>query len=199
MTAVARVRDIKLSRTADFKGVGDGIYLLGPARLGVIGSELQQMLEIRPGTRLEGRSLSLGRPSWSVARRVYEWIGGGLEGVQSDGNTRLQSLHDVSEGGVLVAVAESLFARNFGAEIHVPEGKNPWEFSFGEGFHSFVATVARGSQKEMETEWMRLDVPFIKIGEVTHEPILHVNFAGRVFSVSVVDLRSAWSNQEFLE
>jgi phosphoribosylformylglycinamidine synthase len=44
ITAVARVTDIKQARTADFKSVGDFIYLIGNSQLGLQGSELQAMV-----------------------------------------------------------------------------------------------------------------------------------------------------------
>src|SRR5690606_27509272 len=43
MTAVARVPDVRHSRTSDFKSPGDQIYMLGGRSFGLVGSELHAL------------------------------------------------------------------------------------------------------------------------------------------------------------
>ncbi len=206
MTAVGRVSDIKLCRTADFKAVGDCIYLLGGSQFGLWGSELMFMLnqkgDIKP-TIQDERGFRTGEPSWTLARKVYSWIGGAVGKLQ----IRLKSLHDISEGGLLVAVAESLIARGFGAALHISVGVNGWEFLFGEGFHSFVATVSEEFSKSIELEWGELGVPFQRLGIVQSPPYLEVSLVDpesstnlkSLFKVDVKRIRSAWSKEGYWE
>jgi phosphoribosylformylglycinamidine synthase len=197
MTAVARVSDVKKARTADFKSTGDLIYLVGPATFGLLGSELQVMMSQHAEyASLDWGSAQLGLPNWEVARRVYSWLGG----AQGRCQEFLKSVHDVSEGGVLVSIAECLLARGLGASITISSHQPLWEFFFGEGFHSFVATAAEGSVFSLESEWNDLGIPYVRIGTVENQDRLEV-FSGEksVLNVGVKQIRSAWLKEGFWE
>jgi phosphoribosylformylglycinamidine synthase len=197
ITAVAKVSDIRMTMTSDFKRVGDIIYLLGSDAYGILGSELQAM---RPG--LGGHALRAVDPDWILARKVYSWIGGAMGRERN----KLRSLHDVSDGGLMVAIAEGLIARGFGAQITLSSNNDPWESSFGEGFHSFVASVSEAEAFNMESEWLALEVPFARIGVVTGGDRLDVQVPVKGFSsapvrwgVSVKQLRAAWRKTGYWE
>ena len=193
MTAVAKVSDIRHCRTADFKAAGDFIYLLGPGNFGLLGSEFQVIYPELPG------SPRVGEPTWEEAKLVYGWIGGGMGKEQA----KLHSLHDVSEGGLLVAIAEGLLARNLGAKIYLKDAVDAWEFSFGEGFHSFVTSVSEADSDVLETEWKRYGVPYLRIGSVTGvdklEVFMNHEHASKGFSIETKKLRSAWQKEGYWE
>lgn len=192
ITAVARVADIKLARTADFKRAGDMIYMIGGTQLGLLGSEFHAL---RGAVPPEAR---VGEPCWDEARLIYSWIGGSTGKEQ----VRLKSLHDVSDGGMLVSVAESLLARGLGANLTLP-GSDPWEASFGEGFHTFTASVAESDAQNVESEWTLLGVPFKRLGEVTSNDLLEVRWSNRGYarhwSVPIKQLRAAWQRGGYWE
>lgn len=217
VTALARVPDVRLARTSDFKAPSDAVYLLGGAGFGLLGSELHSHLvdqlrarggndkqvvmpstvfDPKKGTEQVG-SLRVGRPNWGTARAVYSWLGS-AEGKRQ---SLLRSAHDVSDGGVLVAIAESLIARGLGAQIEVPVGADLWEWSFGEGFHSIVVSARDSDVALLETEWKELGVPFIRIGTVTGAPELELRWKGtrgnHRFSVPTVDLLAAWKKEGY--
>ncbi len=191
MTAIAKVTDIRLSRTADFKSYGDILYILGPAQVGLWGSEFQQM---KPE---HTQGLRLGEPDWKQALKVYQWIGGGKGKKQA----LMKSLHDISEGGLLVCVAESLLARGLGAQIFIPESKDLWEFCYGEGFHSFVTSVGESDCQTLEDEWQSEGVAFQKLGSVTATDKLVVFWKSKEieknWSVSVQEMRQAWKKEGY--
>ena len=196
MTAVGRVPDIRFALTSDFKGAGDFIYLLGGKNLGLIGSEYAQIHATLPGAP------RVGEPCWEMARAIYSWIGRAHGKEQG----KLKSLHDVSEGGLLVAVSEGLLARGFGAQVTFPEDANPWEFAYGEGFHSFVASVAEADAAAVETEWAELSVPFLKIGTVTTADRLEIVCAAAgggtvktMWTLPVKQLRFTWAKGGYWE
>jgi len=200
MTAVARVADVRYARTADFKRTGDSIYLIGGKSLGIIGSELQVM----SGRAYVGTSAAqpqCAEPNWEEARCIFSWIGGGI----GKERVRLRSLHDVSEGGVLVAVAESMIARGLGARLNLPAQVDPWEIGFGEGFHSFVATLSDEDVSAVEAEWAAHGVPFLKLGVVTNSEKLEVTWgegatvSNASWSVPVKQLQAAWQKGGYWE
>jgi phosphoribosylformylglycinamidine synthase len=115
---------------------------------------------------------------------------------------RLKSVHDISDGGLLVSVAESCLARGLGAEIEIPvDESNPWQFAFGEGFHGFVVSVADSEAAAFESEWDELSVPFYKLGKVVNQDRLVVQSkgGGGRFTVPVTELRLAWLKEGYWE
>ncbi|MGZ3708613.1 MAG: AIR synthase-related protein, partial [Bdellovibrionota bacterium] len=185
MTAVARVADVRVARTADFKAIGDLIYLLGGKTLGLWGSEFQSAFHTLPGKP------RLGTPDWEEAKKLYSWIGGSLGKEQA----KLRSLHDLSDGGLLVAIAESCLARGFGARIEPSREGNPWEWAFGEGFHSFVATVSENDASALEAEWSKQGIRFSRVGVTIPKDELQVG----VWSVGIKQLRAAWLKEGYWE
>jgi phosphoribosylformylglycinamidine synthase len=197
ITAVGTLHDIGLARTSDFKSARDWIYLLG-GRFGLLASEYEA---IRPG-HWNGNA-RLGESNWEEAVKTYNWIGTGA----GKPSARVRSVHDVSDGGLLVAIAECMVARGFGAQIQVPESRfghavDPWEFCFGEGFHSFVISVSEGDGPLFEEEWKSQGIPFVKLGEVNGTEKLEVRFWQGVtesFTVPTKALRTAWKREGYWE
>ncbi len=188
ITAVGRSAEARSMHLADFKFAGDFIYLLGPGKFALGGSEVAALAGgLCPGPA------HLPVPDWEVARRVYTWLGRS----QGTEQGRLRSLHDVSEGGLLVSVSEGLLARGLGAQLQIPESRHPWEFAFGEGFHTFVASCAELDAGALEAEWLGLGVPFLRLGRVTSSPRLEVRQPGASgFQLETELLRAAWSREE---
>jgi len=208
ITAVACVSDINRVRTSDFKNAGDFIYFLGAKDRGLIGSELYQMFveHNHPIPRDIGdhsKTLSepyLSRPNWRLANNLYSWLGRSIGKEQA----RLRSLHDISEGGLFVALAESLISRGLGATLSIPEGEDLWDFAFGEGFHSFITSVASLDAPVLEAEWMSHNIPFFKLGEITPSGEFEVFWGGEKqvrnsWVIPVNDLRRAWLKEGYWE
>jgi len=199
MTAVGKISDTRHARTADFKRAGDVIYLVGGHQFGFLGSEFLAMLPTH------AKTARAGKPNWTEARRIFSWLGG----ATGQEHRKLRSVHDVSEGGLLVAVAECLIARGLGATLNLPGDVDPWEFSFGEGFHSFIVSANESDASAIESEMATLAIPFVKLGVVTATDRLEVaanrsaDMKGAAtparFSVSVKQLRLAWQKGGYWE
>ena len=171
--------------------------------MGLQGSELHQMLVDKLVSRggeassvvLPGALIHPPQPKWNEALCLYKWLG------WSKGETQklIRSLHDVSDGGVLVALAECLVARNLGAVIEIPMDQDPWCFGFGEGFHSFVASLPETDLEEIEAEFKRYHVPALRLGRVISEPVLKVVHKKECFNVEVSALEKAWNKKGYWE
>jgi hypothetical protein len=75
-----------------------------------------------------------------------------------------------------------------------------WELCFGEGFHSFVASVSEADAVAVEAEWTALNVPFRRIGAVVASDRLEVlTSTGRSFGAGVKQLRMAWQKGGYWE
>ena len=214
VTAVARVPDVAYARTSDFKAAGDVLYRLGPGRFGLGAGELEYWVRETAGSSsgagarmeaspsaavskwLSGASkLAIGEPDWDSALATYQWIGG----AKGRSQRQLRSLHDVSEGGLLVAVAECGLARGLGARLDfgAATGAALWEAAFGEGFHSFVASVSPAQASALEAEWKSLGVPFARLGTVSNDGWLSAKSSGEAFSVEMEKAHSAWKKEGY--
>jgi len=101
---VGELPDVARAGRSGFARAGDAVALAGPFRPSLPGSEL---------AKLRGDALPVGLPEIEIAavRTVQETI---RDAVRSGA---LSSAHDVSEGGLLVAVAESCLHGAVGATL----------------------------------------------------------------------------------
>jgi len=132
-----------------------------------------------------------------LARGLYRWLGG------TDGKRQslLRSVHDVSDGGLFVAIAEGLIARGLGAQIDIPGNIDIWEWAFGEGFHTFVVSAKESESAILESEWAEFGVPFFRIGVTKPQPELEVRWAihqyKKRFTIPVPWLQAAWRKENY--
>jgi phosphoribosylformylglycinamidine synthase subunit PurL len=171
---VGLVTDIDHITTQHFKNSGDLIYLVGETNPEFGGSELQKLIH----GRIFGQAPELN-VIFEKERQdtVLAAIRAGL----------VQSAHDLSEGGLGVALAECLFANEqLGAEVTI-EG-DPVTALFSETQSRFLLTVKEENQIAFER--------FVKaklIGQVNASGALRVmNDNESVLEASVHELKAAW-------
>jgi phosphoribosylformylglycinamidine synthase len=171
---VGLVTDLTHVTTQTFKQVGDLIYLLGETKDEFGGSELQKMLH----GEIFGKAPEIDlQVEIEYQQKVLSAIRAGL----------IASAHDVAEGGLSVAIAESLFgAKGLGATIKV--SGNPVSALFSESQSRFLLSVKKENQREFETL-----VGATLIGEVTASAKLTITQTEEVLIDEYVEeLESAW-------
>lgn len=181
--AVGRLKAARWARSADFKTPSDAVYLLGPNSVTLGGSLFAE----RFGAVASARALEA--PRWGVARKLYSW----LSGVRGKEQGRIRSLHDVSDGGLFVSLAEGVMARGLGLAIRMPEHVLPEAWAFGEGFHRLVLSCSEADSSILESEWEAMGIPFQRLGSVTSSG--RIEIVGQ-WSAPVSDLRKAWRAEE---
>ncbi|UTR13677.1 phosphoribosylformylglycinamidine synthase subunit PurL [Salipaludibacillus sp. LMS25] len=159
-----------------FRQAGDTIYLLGETTAEFCGSELQKLTE---------GDIFGPAPAIDLATEKHRQ-NAVLTAIQSG---TVQSAHDLSEGGFLVALAEKAFGTPFGADVTIPDADVLSAF-FSEAPSRYILTVKKENQERFEKL-----VPDAKaIGTVTETPVLHV--AGKqgetLINESVAPLEDAW-------
>jgi phosphoribosylformylglycinamidine synthase len=171
---VGLVTDLDHITTQNFKTSGDLIYLVGETKPEFGGSELQKLQNGRIFGKAPELNVQLEKERQN---QVLAAIRAGV----------VQSAHDLSEGGLGVAVAESLFGQEqLGATITI-EG-NPVTALFSETQSRFLLTV----KKEHQTEFESL-VAAKLIGEVNDTAVLKVNAENStILEASVNELKDAW-------
>jgi phosphoribosylformylglycinamidine synthase len=178
VTAMGRIPNYHQARSADFKNAGDKVYKLGPASLGLGESEWHMLHPEMPAT-----DLGIGRAQWSEALPLYQWLGS----AQAAGF--LKSAHDVSDGGLLVTLAECCFTNNLGLALSSALNLQDPQVAFGEGFHQFVVSVSAEKASEVESLWKSRGIAFVEVGSLTAAP--EMKWSSQM--VLVDDLYQSWS------
>jgi phosphoribosylformylglycinamidine synthase II len=171
---VGLVNDVNDITTQQFKNAGDLIYIVGETKDEFGGSELQKMLE----GKIFGKAPEL---NIGVEKERQDQI---LKAIQAG---VVESAHDLSEGGLSVALSECLFgASNLGATVKV--SGNPVSALFSETQSRFLVSV----KKENQTEFEKI-VEAELIGEVTSSENLQILAEeAPVLEASVAELKEAW-------
>ncbi|MBY6052941.1 phosphoribosylformylglycinamidine synthase subunit PurL [Cytobacillus firmus] len=171
---VGLVEDIDHVTTQSFKAAGDLIYLVGETKDEFGGSELQKMTY----GRIFGKAPELDLEKEEKAQeQILKAIRSGI----------VASAHDVAEGGLAVAAAESLIgSKGLGADIKVTG--NATSALFSESQSRFLLSVKKENQEAFES---LVDAKLI--GEVTEAPILYIsNEEGLLLAEQVDVLKQAW-------
>lgn len=138
--------------TLDFKDAGDHIYLLGQSREDIACSEYLHHICGVPYSPAPHFDLD---EEYALQQMLTSLIRGGL----------LQSAHDVSDGGLFIALLESAMPRNLGFRIQTAKDLRRDAFLFGEAQSRVVVTVREGRCAAFER--MLAGVGYERLGEVT--------------------------------
>ncbi|WP_046243695.1 AIR synthase-related protein [Hymenobacter terrenus] len=175
----AKMEDVRRAVTSDFKQADDVVYLLGETYNELGGSEFYA---------LHGEvGANVPQVRFEQAKELYILVGTANE------QGLIQSCHDLSDGGLAVALAECTFGYGFGAEMDLPEtGPAVLVQLFSESHSRFLATVAPEDVVAFE---QLLGHRATRLGVVTKERRLVVRYGGQpVISADSDVLRSIWTN-----
>jgi phosphoribosylformylglycinamidine synthase len=155
-----------------FGGEGDAIGLIGPFEPSLAGSELaKQRGELKMG---------LPQPEIEGVAAACEIV---REAVRAG---KLASVHDVSDGGLAVAIAECAITGGIGCDTNVEHlrerGAQPEEALFGEGPGGFVVS---GDRATLE------DLGAVLLGTVGGEQI-SIGAGDRSLSITLAEAERAW-------
>jgi phosphoribosylformylglycinamidine synthase len=102
----------------------------------------------------------------------------------------LSAAHDLSDGGLAQALAESCLRHGFGARVTLPEGVSPFISLFSESTARALVAVPRGHDKAFAALCDEHGLPWTPIGVVSSTGALEVRDQ---FSLPLDELRTAWS------
>jgi phosphoribosylformylglycinamidine synthase subunit PurL len=144
--------------TLDFKNADDLIYLIGTQRDDIASSEYLM--------RVRGVKYSPA-PYFDLEEEVA--VQNAVKGLITEGV--IESAHDVSEGGVFVALMESGMPRTLGFDITTksPIRKDAW--LFGEAQSRVIVSVNPSKVADFESFMNKTGVAFSKLGRVMGERI----------------------------
>ena len=158
---------------------GDHLVLLGlpldtpqdDERLGLAGSSFLQVCH----------GLCTGRPprtDLELEQKVQQALRSGIRAGQ------ISAAHDVSDGGLLVAVAEMAVAAGCGAQLSVPSAGRLERLLFAEGGARVVVSVPEASWSALQTALQQAGCPAQSLGRVQADAQLQL----RVGDQNVLDV-----------
>ncbi len=157
LLATGIVPDVRQAITSDFKEEENPIYLLGRSARAAGGSLWARQSGIR------GLDLPPTRPT--ELRRLGEKL------VRAGRSGLVRAVHDVSDGGLAVTLAEMAFGGEVGFSVDLAATglSTPQEALVVEGASRFVVEVARGEETRFEGRFRGL--PWSRLGQVTRSRV----------------------------
>jgi phosphoribosylformylglycinamidine synthase subunit PurL len=126
--AVGLIADVRRMASIAFKREGDALLLIGDTK-----GQLGQSLYLR---EIEDREEGTAPPvDLDAEKRNGDFVRGLIE------TGRVDTVHDVSDGGIAIAVAEMALAGDIGAELAVPSGFDLVSFLFGEDQGRYLVAI----------------------------------------------------------
>ncbi|GGD87970.1 phosphoribosylformylglycinamidine synthase subunit PurL [Paenibacillus nasutitermitis] len=150
---VGLIHDVDHITTQGFKQAGDSIILLGETKNELGGSELQHVLH----GKAEGRP-----PQIDLA--VEKKLQGAVLGAIQQG--LVASAHDLSEGGLAVALAESCISGKLGAEVNLTTDLRPDVALFSETQSRILLSASAEQAAKLTAYLTEQGVPNAAIGVV---------------------------------
>lgn len=178
---VGLVDDVDHITTQSFKNEGDVILLLGETKAELGGSEFQKLLH---GVT-EGRPPAL---DLEVERKLQQGL------LSSIRKGFVASAHDLSEGGLAAALAESCISGSLGAEVELTTALRADIALFSESQSRVIVSVKPENKEALKQELRSYGVPVQEIGKVGGQHLsIRVNGQSAVAS-SVEELQSVWKD-----
>ncbi|MBL7934080.1 MAG: phosphoribosylformylglycinamidine synthase subunit PurL [Bacteroidia bacterium] len=153
------VEDKADQMTLDFKQEGDVIYLLGESKNDISSSEYLYSYHKVKNSPAPYFDLDT---EYNVQQAVTSLIR----------SKNIQSAHDLSDGGLFMALLESAMVNNFGFEIQSDNSVRKDAFLFGEAQSRVLVSVSKDKTQALEAELKKQNIPFKQLGTVKGNAIV---------------------------
>lgn len=179
ISAIGIVPDTGMVPGSDIKAAGDILYLVGGSGRSLGGSVYAGLFGIPAGA-----DASVPAPALD-ARALYR----ALHGAIAAGLVR--ACHDLSDGGLAVAVAEMCLGGRLGATVAVEPGQPATAALFGEANGCLVVEVRDTAAKEFER--LMAGTPVSRIGSTDAAGRLELRAGGASSRIDIEDMAGAFS------
>jgi phosphoribosylformylglycinamidine synthase subunit PurL len=145
------LEDAAAAVPAGFPRPGLDVWLLGATRVELGGSVWQRLAS----GRLDGRPPALDLPAEARLQRLL---------AELAGRRLLAGAHDLSDGGLAVALVEAVLAAGVGATVALPAGLPPLAALASESPSRVLLAVAPDAAEELEAVAREAEVPAARVG-----------------------------------
>ncbi|WP_075215675.1 phosphoribosylformylglycinamidine synthase subunit PurL [Mongoliimonas terrestris] len=177
IVGVGLLSDIGQMATIAFKAAGDEILLVGGH-----GTHLGQSLYLR---EVLGREEGAPPPvDLAVERRNGDFVRALITA------RRVSACHDLSDGGLGIALAEMAMAGSLGAKVSL-DGITPHVALFAEDQARYLVTVPAGQAEAVAADAQSAGVPVVRLGTVGGDA-LNLGAAGAISVETLRDTHEGW-------
>ncbi|MBB6636023.1 phosphoribosylformylglycinamidine synthase subunit PurL [Cohnella thailandensis] len=176
---VGLVHDTDHITTQEFKAEGDIIFLLGETKAELGGSEFQYAVH----------GVTEGRPpelDLETEQRLHKAVLGLIQ------QGLVASAHDLSEGGLAAALAESGFGRGLGATVDFQSNLRPDIALFSESQSRILLSVKPDKADEVAAALEAAGVPSQRLGKVGGENLTIAINGHTAISAPLSEFRKEW-------
>ena len=183
---VGLIKNLNNMMTKNFKESNNHILIIGKTLGHLYQSEFyREVLDFRDGEPPE--------------INLFNEKNNGLSVLELISNKLVKSVHDISSGGILVALSEMCVTNRIGAKINIPKNSvKLHEYLFGEDQSRYIIEVKDKNIKEVEKILKHNNIYFDKIG-ITHGENLEIK---NEFKISIDELDKSykyWFDNYFKE
>ncbi|HAU1005261.1 TPA: phosphoribosylformylglycinamidine synthase subunit PurL [Legionella pneumophila] len=176
ISCLGTLPDIDFAITFDFKK-SDSLLILIGERKDECGGSVYYQLHNQLGSNVPKPDLSLfNREIHAVSSAIQHGL--------------VNAAHDVSEGGVAVALAEMSFKNSLGVAVQINGELSADKLLFGET-GVFILEIDKQHKAAFDKLVTQYQVPYMVIGHTTEQPVLQMN---SVINLPVEEARQAWEN-----
>ncbi|MFO3585292.1 phosphoribosylformylglycinamidine synthase subunit PurL [Legionella pneumophila serogroup 1] len=176
ISCLGTLPDIDFAITFDFKK-SDSLLILIGERKDECGGSVYYQLHNELGSNVPKPDLSLfNREIHAVSSAIQHGL--------------VNAAHDVSEGGVAVALAEMSFKNSLGVAVQINGELSTDKLLFGET-GGFILEIDKQHKAAFDKLVTQYQVPYMVIGHTTEQPVLQMN---SVINLPVEEARQAWEN-----
>jgi phosphoribosylformylglycinamidine synthase len=177
---VAKMEDVRNTVTSNFKSAGDLVYQVGETYDELGGSEFYKLFnEV---------GANVPKVRKEKAKELY------LKMMQANEENLIKSAHDISDGGLAVALAESLIGTKLGLEATLDTLGNLSNAVklYAESHSRFVVSIASVHQVAFEKI---MDGSAFYLGKLNDNQKFIINSKSiQLTEVSILELETAWKN-----
>ncbi|MBV7332966.1 phosphoribosylformylglycinamidine synthase subunit PurL [Chloroflexi bacterium TSY] len=181
ISAIGILPDMHSLVTSNFKAAGNYVYFLGETNSELGGSLLYHCLDYAGGV-----APKLPHDPLNRYRQLHQAICQRL----------VKSCHDLSEGGLAVALAEMCLGGRLGADIALPKTTlSAVEYLFSESNGRLLLEVTPDDVERLEALFAGQSL--VQLGRVTEQQICRItDLNGELINVSVGEVRHAWKGAD---
>ena len=184
ISSIGILEDYKYTISQDFKRENNLIYLIGNTYPEFGGSQLFKILNINSG-RIPRVYPRKGK---KIMEKISKAVRKGL----------IVSMHDLSEGGLAVALSEMAFSGKIGADISIKNITELHKFKdsrlsiFSESNTRFLLEIQKEDREQFESLFKNL--PFTFLGKVGGDKVKIKDASGKYFiDLPIKELKEKWN------
>ena len=186
ISALGQIENVENAVTMDLKEAGNRLVLVGRTQSELGGSHFAFVQDLDGGT--VPRVDFVQAPKTLAA--VHSVLAAGL----------VRSCHDLSEGGLALALAEMAFAGGLGVEASIngvcPESRDAVDALFSESQTRFVLEVEAQHVANVLSQLKSTGTPALDIGQVTTAPQLKITgtTGATLIDAGLAELKASWQS-----